>query len=96
MIMPWPCSLTSNDWVTVRDERTLSELHIGAAQSVADAKRLQQQLATDPRHTPLQRLRNEALAYLMLKTGLRESRAVGRAGAVLAVICAWEGASHGV
>lgn len=30
------------------------------------------QLATDARHTALQRLRNEALAYLMLKTGLRE------------------------
>lgn len=39
---------------------------------VADAKRLLQQLATDSRHSPLQRLRNEALAYLMLKTGLRE------------------------
>ncbi len=39
---------------------------------VADAKRLLTQLATDPRHTELQRLRNEALAYLMLKTGLRE------------------------
>jgi Site-specific recombinase XerD len=39
---------------------------------VADAKKLLAQLATDPRHTELQRLRNEALAYLMLKTGLRE------------------------
>jgi integrase/recombinase XerD len=39
---------------------------------VADAKRLLTQLATDARHTTLQRLRNEALAYLMLKTGLRE------------------------
>lgn len=39
---------------------------------VADAKRLLAQLATDARHTMLQRLRNEALAYLMLKTGLRE------------------------
>ncbi len=39
---------------------------------VADAKRLLSQLAVDPRHTTLQRLRNEALAYLMLKTGLRE------------------------
>lgn len=39
---------------------------------VADAKKLLIQLATDPRHTPLQRARNEALAYLMLKTGLRE------------------------
>lgn len=39
---------------------------------VADAKRLLAQLATDPRHTVLQRLRNKALAYLMLKTGLRE------------------------
>lgn len=39
---------------------------------VADAKKLLVQLATDPRHTSLQRLRNEALAYLMLKTGLRE------------------------
>ncbi len=39
---------------------------------VADAKKLLTQLATDARHTVLQRLRNEALAYLMLKTGLRE------------------------
>ena len=39
---------------------------------VADAKKLLAQLATDARHTVLQRLRNEALAYLMLKTGLRE------------------------
>lgn len=39
---------------------------------VADAKKLLAQLATDPRHTVLQRLRNEAMAYLMLKTGLRE------------------------
>ncbi len=39
---------------------------------VTDAKKLLEQLATDARHTPLQRLRNEALAYLMLKTGLRE------------------------
>jgi integrase/recombinase XerC/integrase/recombinase XerD len=39
---------------------------------VADAKKLLTQLATDSRHTMLQRLRNEALAYLMLKTGLRE------------------------
>lgn len=39
---------------------------------VADAKRLLTQLATDARHTPLQRLRNDALAYVMLKTGLRE------------------------
>ncbi len=39
---------------------------------VADAKRLLSQLASDPRHTTFQRLRNEALAYLMLKTGLRE------------------------
>lgn len=39
---------------------------------VADAKTLLSHLATDPRHTLLQRRRNEALAYLMLKTGLRE------------------------
>lgn len=38
---------------------------------VADTKRLLAQLATDQRHTRLQRLRNEALAYLMVKTGLR-------------------------
>jgi len=29
------------------------------------------QLATDARHTPLQRLRNDPMAYLVLKTGLR-------------------------
>ena len=39
---------------------------------VADAQKLLAQLATDSRHNPLQRLRNEAMAYLMLKTGLRE------------------------
>lgn len=39
---------------------------------VDDAKRFLTQLATDPRHTRLQQRRNEALGYLMLKTGLRE------------------------
>ncbi len=38
---------------------------------VADARKLLSQLATDARHAPLQRLRNDAMAYLMLKTGLR-------------------------
>jgi site-specific recombinase XerD len=39
---------------------------------VADARRFLVQLAIDPRHTRLQRRRNHAMAYLMLKTGLRE------------------------
>lgn len=38
---------------------------------VADAKRFLEVLATDPRRTTLQRLRNHAMGYLMLKTGLR-------------------------
>ncbi len=39
---------------------------------VDDARRFLVQLAIDPRHTRLQRRRNYAMAYLMLKTGLRE------------------------
>ena len=38
---------------------------------VEDAKRLLAALETDPRKTDLQRARNVAMAYLMLKTGLR-------------------------
>ena len=39
---------------------------------VDDAKRFLAQLATDHRHNLLQQRRNEAMGYLMLKTGLRE------------------------
>ena len=36
---------------------------------LANASKLLSQLATDAQHTPLQRLWNDAMAYLMLKTG---------------------------
>ena len=39
---------------------------------MTDARRLLSKLATDARHTPLQRLRNDVITCLMLKTGLRE------------------------
>lgn len=38
--------------------------------AVPDARKLHSKLATDARQTPLQHLRNDAMAYLMLKTGL--------------------------
>ena len=51
----WPCS------------RQHTRRHL----PVADAKALLVALETDPRKTDLQRTRNVAMAYLMLKTGLR-------------------------
>lgn len=45
---------------------------------VSNAKKLLSQLATEARHTPLQRLRNDMMAYLIVKGGLRTLE-VGRA-----------------
>jgi len=48
-----------------------SRLHTRRHLPVEDAKLLLVALETDPRKTDLQRARNVAMAYLMLKTGLR-------------------------
>lgn len=48
-----------------------SRMHTRRHLPVADAKALLVTLETDPRKTELQRARNVAMAYLMLKTGLR-------------------------
>lgn len=50
-----------------RHSRTHTRRHL----PVEDAKRLLLALETDPRKSELQRRRNVAMAYLMLKTGLR-------------------------
>ncbi len=50
---------------------TCSRQHTRRHLPVEDAKRLLEVLETDPRKTDEQRARNVAMAYLMLKTGLR-------------------------
>jgi len=50
---------------------TCSRQHTRRHLPVEDAKRLLAALESDPRKTDLQRARNVAMAYLMLKTGLR-------------------------
>ena len=50
-----------------RHSRTHTRRHL----PVEDAKRLLAALETDPRKSEIQRARNGAMAYLMLKTGLR-------------------------
>ena len=50
---------------------TCSRQHTRRHLPVEDAKRLLATLETDPRKTDLQRARDGAMAYLMLKTGLR-------------------------
>ena len=50
---------------------TCSRQHTRRHLPVEDAKRLLAELGSDPRKSELQRARNVAMAYLMLKTGLR-------------------------